>query len=140
VDEAPVCELSVDNLVLSVDDLWRRLWCSGDEGFEKAEGGERGSACCASGELADPVQSRWFACARSITPSKVTRRAMGSDLDSFIGTCIGSEPPSPCLILAGGEGGGGPTGYEVGAKMFRFGSLLTPMSLETTCITVLFTD
>lgn len=107
-EEAPVRALRVDSLV-SADERWRRSWWVGGEGLEKAEGGERG-------------RGRGVSTEGGLRAGSIGREET---------VCMGSRArsaSSPCLMLAGGEGGGGPTGFTGGRKE----TLGT--SVDTTCM------
>lgn len=113
--------------------------------MENAEGGERGSARWVSRESADPVGSRdddggLRARSTMTGSSKMTGRKAGSDFKGREETCIGfgleTSKSSPCLMLAGGDGGGGPAGFTKGEKGCGCVLPWTPRSLDTTCMTV----
>jgi hypothetical protein len=108
-----VSALTVESFV-SVDERWRRSGAGGD-GLGNTEGGERGSDRCVSRESTDGVRSRGGLRAASKTTGRGPSRARSAS--------------SPSLMLAGGDGGGGPTGSKGCC-----GCMAT--SPETTCMTV----
>ena len=115
-----VSALTADSFV-SVDERWSRP-CAGGDGLENAEGGERESVR----ESTDGVRSRGGLRARSTATGSNTTGRGG------LRPSRATSNSSPSLMLAGGDGGGGPTG----SKGWVCGVGCTATSLEMTCMTV----